>query len=205
MSEKPTPDDEVLHEIADLFRNHPHDKFVAELFWWSTGLLDQSEIPHAAVAFEMLESTFSAFENGLTHRDIAAAYPVRAWREDTVEIPRAWIRELAARWTKYKSAPKGSSFGEAFEVEGGGQGKRPIREILERRSGTLKLSNMVIVEYLAERADGGIGSWQRACEQVALKAGVSVDTVQRALANHRSRTLTNAKQAGLTIERGKTS
>jgi len=205
MSDKPSPDIEIIRALSDFHRRSPDERFVAQLHWRARGLLEQDRLPRTAITLEMLQSAFSAFENGMGHAEISDAYPVEAWREDTVEVPRAWLRVLVEGWEKYKSAPKGSNFGEAFGVEGGGQGQQPVRAELNALNQELRLSGRAIAEYLAERAQGGVGSWERAYHTAAEAEGVSADTVKRATAKHRPSTLAKARYLGLLDKGGKAS
>jgi hypothetical protein len=198
MNDKPTTDPAAVHALAEFFRNNPDDDFIFQLYWRAWSLMQQSELPHAAVTFEMMESAFSGFEGGLGHDDISAGYPVKAWREDTVEIPRAWLRVLVEGWRKYKTAPAGSTFGEAFKLEGGKQGASPARERLAHFNRGIRLSNAVMIEYLDERQNGGRGSWERAAGKAAEAIeNVSASTFERASKKHRHGTLSTASYLGI--------
>jgi hypothetical protein len=182
--EKPTPDMEAIRAINEALRADPDAAFVFKLYWRAMTLVDDPDFPNAAVAFEMMQSAFSAFEGGLAHKDIADGYPVAAWREDTVEIPRAWLRVLVEGWEKYKEASTGSTVGEALGIEGGGQGKLPIREKLSQLTKDIRLSNKALVEYRARQLEDGHASWNKAYGIVANSESVSEETVKRACRKH---------------------
>jgi hypothetical protein len=74
----------------------------------------------------------------------------------TVPIPWMWIRVLATAWRKYRN--EGGSLGEAFGLEGGGQGKPPAMTKL--------------LQMLDERA---IARWIWARVQKARAAGDDMD------------------------------
>jgi len=208
MIKKPTPDLEAVHAIAESQRDDPAAKFIFELHWRARTLLEDSGLPHTAITFEMIQSVLSAFEGGLVHDDVMHGYPVTTtWREDTVEIPREWLRVLAKGWEKYKSGPVGSTFGEAFGLDGRGQGNQPVRAKLRQLKKDIRLSNKALVEYLAERAEGGQGSWDRAHGKVAASEGVSEDTVKRPSKKRRKTALSRAEYLNLikASEGGKTS
>jgi len=181
---KPTPDMEVIRALNESLTADPKAAFIFALYWRARALLDESGLPPAAIAFEVMQSALSALEGGLAHSDIADGYPVTAWRQDTVEIPRAWLRVLVQGWEKYKSGSTGSTFGEAFDFEGAGQGKQPVRTRLQNLNKSIRLSNKAMVEYLGERADGGTGSLERACVAAADGQGVSEETAARAWKKH---------------------
>jgi hypothetical protein len=199
------PDAQVIRSAQKRIQDKPDEGFRIELFHRATTLLRQRDIPKAAIAFEMLHSTFAAFEGGLQHQDISAGYPNKAWREDTVEIPRAWVKELVNGWRKYKEASTGTTVGEAFGLEGGGQGKGPTIRKLAKMNKDIKLSNLVLVEYLYERDQQGRGSWERAIEAVAEHQKISFDTVERAFEKFGKESRQRLEQSGLIVKGGKTS
>lgn len=94
-------------------------------------------------------------------------------------------------WTKYKSSPDGSTLGEAFGVEGGGQGKSPIKKHLAKLNRDTRLSNLVVVEYFHSQQ-----SWENAVAIVAEKENVGEATVKRASEAIRKKTV------GTFIDRG---
>jgi hypothetical protein len=177
---KRTPDMETIRALNEALRADPVADFVFRLHWHARTLLDDTELPKAAIALEMMQSTFSAFEGGFEHKDVADGYPIEAWQKDTVEIPRAWLRVLVEGWEKYKAASTGSTIGEALGIEGGGQGKQSTRERLRKLKRSIQLMICVQIEYFAERVERGRGSWERAMIVVAENEGVSEDTVKRA-------------------------
>lgn len=207
MIKKPTPDLEAVHAIAKSQRDDPAAKFIFELHWRARTLIEDSKLPRSAIIFEMLQSVNSAFEGGLAHNDVMHGYPVTAWREDTVEIPRAWLRVLAEGWEKYKSSPDGSTFGEAVGIDGRGQGNQPVRAQIRQLNKGLRLANMALVEFLAERAEGRQGSWESAFGKVAASEGVGEDSVKRASKKHLRATLSRFEYLNLIAspETGKTS
>jgi hypothetical protein len=194
---KTTPDMETIRAVNEALRADPNAEFIFELYWRARTLLDDPDLPKAAVAFEMMQSAFSAFEGGLAHNDIADAYPVAAWRKDTVEIPRALLRVWVEGWAKYKSGNTGSTLGEAFGVEGGGQGRQPVRERMDQINRDIRLSNKVEIEYRSTQADNGNAAWERAFHAVAEDEGVSADTVKRAHKKHKEAKLHRMEYLGL--------
>lgn len=205
MKRKPTPDMEKIRASNKLASDDPEARFREQLHAWGKALIDGGEIPRAAISLDMMSSAFSAFEVGLEHQDISEGYPVRGWREDTVEVPRAWVRELVTGWRGYKDAPFGTTFGEALKLEGGGQGKSPVRRKFAKLKKSQNLSNAVVHEYLANLVEEGKGSQERAIETVAENEGVSVDTAKRAFDKFGRETIQKMEQLGLMKKGGKTS
>lgn len=198
----PTPDMEIARAINGALGADREADFVFNLYWRAMTLLDDSDLPKAAVAFEMMQSAFSAFEGGLAHKDIADAYPATEWREDTVEIPRDWLRVMVDGWAKYKSGNTGSTLGEAFSVEGGGQGRHPVRESLDQLNRNIRLSNKAEVEYRVAQAEGSNAAWERAFNAVAADEGVSEETVKRAHNRFRKAKLQRFDSLGLLNSEG---
>ncbi len=192
-----SPDMETILAVNEALRADPNAEFIFALYWRARTLLDDPNLPKAAVVFEMMQSVFSAFEGGLAHNDIADAYPVAAWQKDTVEIPRAWLGVWIEGWTKYKSGNTGSTLGEAFGVEGGGQGKQPVRERIGQINRDIRLSNKVEIEYRSAQADNCKATWEGAFQAVADDEGVSVDTVKRAHKKHKEAKLQRMEYLGL--------
>ena len=175
---------ETIRDLKKALSADPLAKFVFTLHWRASTLLDDTDLSKAAITLEMIQSAFSAFENDLKHKDIAAGYPVTAWREDTVEIPRAWLRAMVEGWEKYKSGYTGSNFGEAFGIEGGGKGKGKTRQKLSQINQDIRLSNEVLVEYRAMQLEDGNASLTKAYGVVANNEGVCEKTVMRACKKH---------------------
>ena len=90
-----------------------HGKFIEQLFNRTSKLIAATEddkLPKELVALEVIQSAFSAFEVGKEHADFQAGYPVLAWREDVVSIPRALLRPLSGGVGKIQSQPVGENF-----------------------------------------------------------------------------------------------
>lgn len=188
---------DILKEIVSLHRENPDKAFIMRTYFFAKWLIEGEDLPRTAIALEMMQAAFSAFEGGLKHADIAGAYPVPAWREDTVEMPRAWARELVSHWKAYKAGPEGQQFGEAFGIDGHSQGKRPVRSRLEARSKDARLCRLVAVEYLAASFDGTRPSWNAAMEKVALAEDISTDTVKRRVGPGRQRIIESLSYLGI--------
>jgi hypothetical protein len=193
----PEFDQVALREYAAWLKANPDKKFVNEVSGWARILLDETDLPRTAIALEMMTIALSAFDEGFTHAEIADAYPVEAWRKDTVEVPRAWIRELVDCWRTYKDAPTGTDFGEAFKIDGQGQGRRPVRSDFEAFAKVGRRRNEVVIEYLMARAAGQRPSWNAAIAKVAIAEGVSTDTVKGAMDESRDRILAYLRKIGI--------
>jgi len=67
-----------------------------------------------------------------------------------LEVPWMWIRSLATGWEKYKDEKV--PFGEAFGLEGGGQGKRPIISTLVQMLDERAIAHWIWSHVLEARA-----------------------------------------------------
>lgn len=176
---RPEVDAEGVRALKE-YLSDPTNSFVFELFFRTETLLTDNSLSKSTIALEMLQSVFSAYENDVSHEELKDAYPVQAWREDTVQVPRAWLRVLVESWAKYKESPDGSSLGEAFHIEGGGQGQLPVRATLRNLKQETRLSKLAAVAYLMPDEHGSPKSWETALHEVAMDQGVSPSTVKRA-------------------------
>lgn len=205
MAKKPKLDLEAIRALRQFHRENPEEEFIYQLFWRASGLLERSNLPNASIALEMIESAFNAMEGGLVHDDLRAAYPLVEWREDTVEVPRAWLRVLVEGWQKYKSDGDGRTLGEALGVEGSGQGKQPVRRQLIALNREIGISNQVLLEYAVALAKTGSASWEEAYASAAEAENVSLDTARRAWKKHGPKKYANLSESGLLDEGGNTS
>ena len=170
---------------------------------YTLGLIEELEagdLPKEAIAFETILSAFGASEGGLDHSAIKAAYPIQSWREETITLPKALIRVIVEAWVRYKSAPQGKTLGECMNLEGGGQGNHPAKERIEQLNKEARLSNEVLIEYLALKAMGGHVTWEKAYASVAENTGVSEATAKRASDKRKARTLEAMARDGLLDE-----
>ena len=177
-----------------------HGKFIEQLFNRTSKLIaaiEDDKLPKELVALEVIQSAFSAFEAGKEHADFQAGYPVLAWREDVVSIPRALLRPLVEAWAKYKASPSGTTFGECLNIEGGGQGKQPALSTLKALNKQAKLSNEVMREYLISPIEGSEMSYETAISTVADTYSISDATVKRASEQGRKRLLKGLEQEGV--------
>lgn len=195
-AKRPKPDMEITQSVREYLTDELNG-VIFDLSNRASLLLDERELPRAAIALDMLQSRLST---DLAHSELREAYPLQAWREDTVEVPRAWLRVLVEGWETYKDAPDGTTFGEAMGLEGGGQGKFPVRTKFKQMRREVHLSNAAIIEYLTLKADGESASWERAYLAVAEAEGVSPDTVKRASEARRPAALARMDAIGLLVE-----
>ena len=87
-----------------------------------------------------------------------------------------------------------------MNLEGGGQGNHPAKERIEQLNKEARLSNEVLIEYLALKAMGGHVTWEKAYASVAENTGVSEATAKRASDKRKARTLEAMARDGLLDE-----
>ncbi|MFG6559230.1 hypothetical protein [Sulfitobacter sp. 1A15299] len=156
--------------------------------------VEKGEASKEHVAFEVLWSTFSAFEAGMTHEDLKEAYPIEAWREDTVTIPRELAQRLAEGWGAYRNPESDLSLGHAFNLEGG-KGKSPTRKVNRTLDAELRRSNKVVAMLLEARLNGNLIKQLSLFYEVAAEETkrtgrrVSPDTVRNAFRKHGDKTM----------------
>jgi len=126
---------------------------------------------HALPAFDALTYIVTEiWDNAETPRDCAVTIPL-------------WIVEtLAGGFLRYRNAAESGrsvTFGEAYGIEGGGQGKEP-RILIEFR----KLRDIRVVTTIAFRKEQGI-KIEASIQEMSEKTGLSRSQVRRIWQKHR--------------------
>jgi hypothetical protein len=148
-------------------------------------LLKRKKTNTTYVAFEALTNFFHLHAYGLTDAQLKETWP-DSWGQHTITVPTALLREIAEGWVDYLKAPSGTTLGEAMGLEGGGQGRQPLKSTAQQESRDLARVNAVLVEY----TDASLGtepiSLQAAQERVAEERGESLETIRKAHKKHYS-------------------
>jgi hypothetical protein len=173
---KPRPP--KLNMTALLNRKHGLQSFTAR-FEQFEKLRMSKELPVQYVAFEALCSVIGAYIEGYDEKEIKAACP-KEWGDEFVSVPAPLILALVDAWRLYQRSPTGVTLGEAFGIEGGGQGKKPKKDLQRNRDRRRKLAADVENEYLASGHEGVPISREQARQIVAEREGVSIQTVELA-------------------------
>jgi hypothetical protein len=144
-----------------------------------------STLPKSHVAFEVIAMALSGYEGDIKAQEIIEALPVQSWRDDTLILPRTLIATLVEGWQRYRKAPSGSTLGECFDLEGGGQGLRPARHKSDKIDQDVHLANAVCLELALAEHSGTKLSQSKAYRMVAERqqeAGPEVNeqTIKRA-------------------------
>lgn len=158
-------------------------------------LRQEGEISTQFIALEAFCSIVGAIREGYSEDEIINACP-DAWGtedEQTVRVPIALLQALAWAWDDYKNADAGITLGEAFGVEGGGQGKQPAKKQQATRDRRRKLAAAVEVEYRAWEKIGRPITQAEAIEFVSENQRVKLSTVEAAFNEYKQ----EVRDAGL--------
>ena len=93
--------------------------------------------------------------------------------------------------------------GEAFHLEGGGQGKARARQLQMNRDQSMAIAHDVESTYLKAAVKGFPISEEKAVEQVANERNKSFDTVQKSHKRHKKYIRRKLEEVGLITSRGK--
>jgi hypothetical protein len=143
----------------------------------------EGNISEAYIALDLMRAMASAHNGGIPSDEILAALPVKAWREDTVPIPFAFLRILATGWAEYleqQDETGGKKLGQCLGIEGRFQGAKGIAGKAKTRDEAQRFANLVIVELLFHEGIGSPPKLMAAINDVAKKARVSETTVRNA-------------------------
>ncbi|KAA9005945.1 hypothetical protein [Histidinibacterium aquaticum] len=183
MGRRPAPP-----KLSEAFLNRQRDEYYWPLEAYNSksiyllGASKEGEIPDEMASFEILQAIATLYsEHGFTNEAIMEHHPIQQWREEGVMIPVPVLNMLVNAWAKYLEGPSGMTMGEAFNLEGHGQGKKPKRERLQNILRERQLARAAIAAYLgAGASDAGGISKSEAHAIVAERFNVSEDTVKRA-------------------------
>lgn len=155
----------------------------------------------AFASFELIMSIFSAYEGNMDPKELSNSYPLKAWREDQVKIPRALLRPLVDGWLNYRDGDAGLTVGKALGLEGGGQGRRPAVQLEKKRNKDQGLSNKVVVDLVASALEENFVSQDAAIQGVADSEGVSYEAVRKAFQSHGKKTMKKLEVLGVRTSR----
>ena len=133
-----------------------------------------NELTTTYLAFEGLSALLGGRMEGYSDDELRNSWP-SSWGNRTVAVPAALLHALAESWVKYKKSDSGTTLGEAFQLEGGGQGKSRLKDKQATRDQNRKHARDVV----ALRWQKGI-SLECAFGEIAERREVSIDTVRAA-------------------------
>ena len=136
------------------------------------------------IALEALGAFAGAKAAGRTEKDLQSCWP-EEWGTETITVPLSLLLALRDGWNDYKFAPPGKSLGEALKIEGGGQGRPPMRERLKTIDRDRALANAVESRYFQIEGAPDSMSLEDVFSEVAEAHGLSVETVKKAHSLHK--------------------
>ena len=138
-------------------------------------------------------AALAAFDALVQHRDfllrryvehaVAEFVDPKPDEDSLFAVPWWIINTIANGWNRYRQAPSGTTLGEVFRLEGGGQGSQRAIAEYEKK---LRDQSLALNVFLMRREAKGQGkrlSLEDAYYEVAEKTGTSFDIVKRAYKN----------------------
>ncbi|MDI3336646.1 hypothetical protein QKW60_09525 [Defluviimonas aestuarii] len=134
--------------------------------------------PESYAAFELLAAIFSARE--IDPAKLRAVFPVKAWREETVEVPVGLLRPIVLGWLNYIEPSNALSLGQSMQIEGDKQGVSPTRNLQATKDRDRRLAKQVVLDIVQTKLQGSTLSIDAACVSLAQREKVSLRVVERA-------------------------
>ena len=142
-------------------------------------LRKEGKLNEPYIALEALGALSRGVDSGRTERQLRTVWPSE-WGNETITVPLQLLLDLGKVWGEYRQPENKMTLGEAFEIEGGGRGKHPMKEKLATEIGYIRLANKVEILYIAIEGDENPLRLEEAIAEVAGKEGVGFETVKQA-------------------------
>ena len=136
------------------------------------------------IALEALGAFAGSKASGRTEKDLQNCWP-KEWGTETLTVPLSLVLALRDGWTAYKAAPSGKSLGESLKIEGGGQGRHPMKERLKTIDRDIALANAVESKYLRIEGLPDAKSLEDVFSEVAEAHDLSIQKVKDAHTMHK--------------------
>ena len=159
-------------------------------------------LPKTYIALEALSALSAGKVLGFSD-DQMRGMRTESWGEEDVIVPLNFLNIIAEAWMSYQDAPTGKTMGEAFHLEGGGQGKARARQLQMTRDQRRAIADDVYSIYLKAAANGSPISDEEAIEKVANKRNKSFDTVQKSHKMHKKYIRRKLEKVGVITSQGK--
>tara|TARA_R110002167_G_scaffold366444_2_gene597249 strand:- start:112941 stop:113459 length:519 start_codon:yes stop_codon:yes gene_type:complete len=137
------------------------------------------------IALEALGALSGAMLSGRAEAEMQTTWP-KEWGNETITLPLSLILALRSGWDDYRQAPTGRSFGEALQIEGGGQGNHSMKAKLATIDRARGLANQIEINYIEIEGDQTPMRLDNAIHEVALANSVSFETAKAAHKAHRN-------------------
>jgi hypothetical protein len=142
-------------------------------------LRQEGKLNEPYIALEALGALSRGVVSGRTELQLRTVWPSE-WGNETITVPLKLLLALSEVWGEYRQPENKMTLGEAFEIEGGGQGKHSMKEKLATEKGYIRLARKVEILYIAKEDDEDALTLEEAIEEVAGKEGVAFETVKQA-------------------------
>lgn len=139
----------------------------------------KGDLPTTYITLDALSSIQAARELGFSEAEVRSTWSA-SWGDQEVVVPAALLNNLKSAWLKYRDAPPGTTLGEAFNLEGGGQGKASARNQQMTRDKHRGLADDVEIVYFQAMLNNKPISEEEAQETVAARLDLSFETVRNA-------------------------
>jgi len=136
-------------------------------------------LPTTYITLEGLSFFQASREQGYTDEQLRDAWP-DSWGKEEVIVPAALLNTLMTAWLTYRDAPSGTTLGEAFGLEGGGQGKLTAYKLQMNRDHRRGIAQQVEGIYIAGELFNEPVSEECAQTMLAKQRGLSFETVSKA-------------------------
>lgn len=156
--------------------------------------VEAGKVNKTFVSFELLWSIFSAHEGGYSHDEIKSAYPVQAWREDTVTVPTALLREVVSGWERYRAPENKATLDKCLGLSGS-KGTSPVKKLNRTIDTEKRRSNEVVIRLLEKELESGwikqLAVFHEVAEEESLRTGKKVEprTIESAFQKHGASTM----------------
>ena len=148
------------------------------------------------IALEALSALAGASLEGKSEEAVRTTWP-EAWGDADIKVPLSLIFALSHAWLSYRNPSSRKSLGEAFSVEGGGQGKAPMKEVLTKLDAARRTANDVELSYLAANTVSHGISLEEAIETIAETRGSTPETVRKHHRKYREQLRAGLEEKGI--------
>ena len=136
------------------------------------------------IALEALGALSGGLLGGRTEDELQTTWP-KAWGNEKITLPLALILALRDGWDNYRQAPTGQTLGEALQIEGGGQGRHPMKAKLATIDRARFLARKIEAIYQRVEGDPNPMHLKDAIFKVASENEVSFEMAEEAHKTHR--------------------
>lgn len=146
--------------------------------------IERGRLNKTWVALDTLWMLFPMLDDGVEFCEAKKMLPVEDWKDSTVEVPAALLRELVSSWHAYRESET-KTLAQAFGFEHmNAQGSRSMKKIRAQIDNEIKIAKAVAVRYRRIGDEESI-SKEDALAEVAEIFGISARTAERHYKTHR--------------------